>query len=142
MISDTRRAKYRQDIRRNSAGRHWIYCTIPDLSPGSLSAKQPAVFSLRNAVRFGGAFLESFSIPYGDVSARRRYQTAAFESVQRLRDAGPADREHQRQEVVSERQRVDAQPVVRHQDPARQALVQFGLRIADCGLRSLDHERL
>jgi len=54
-------------------------------------------------------------------------------------DAGAAHAQHHGQEFVGQRHRIAGHAVMRHQQPARQALFQLGAAIGQCGLRRLDH---
>jgi hypothetical protein len=60
-----------------------------------------------------------------------------LEQPRRHGDTGAVDTEHHRQELLRHRELVTARPVMRHQQPARQALVERLVAIAGGGLRHL-----
>ena len=58
------------------------------------------------------------------------------------RHAGAAHAQHQREELVRQRNCGAGRPIVRHENPARQPLVEMAARIADRGVRGLHQKCL
>src|SRR3954468_19008507 len=110
-----------------------LYVTVP-------ISKQPAILCFRNAVRVSRARFQFSTVHDRDRAARRRDQSAFDQHVKRLRDPGTTHTEHQRQKLMGEMDCGSRSPIVRHQNPAGQSLLDAAVRIRDCGLRGLHDE--
>ena len=79
---------------------------------------------------------------------RRRKNLAAIERREPVAkgrfgaNTGAPDGKHQREKLVGQRQAIGFEAVMRHQQPARQPLVQLRPRIGNCSVSGLHTERL
>lgn len=100
------------------------------------------VFRLRLAIGVPGELLEGLPVPDNDVAPVRANKTVAFKDVERRCDAWTANRKHQRNELVRQRNLVAWYTVVTHQKPSGQSLVHPVQRVRNRSVGKLNREGL
>jgi hypothetical protein len=80
-------------------------------------------FSLGRAIKAAGTRFQSRAIDDQNGPPCGRDQRFGFQLVEGISDPGPANAQHQGQEVVGQLQAISRRTVVGHQQPARQSLV-------------------
>src|ERR1700724_4420128 len=92
---------------------------------------------LNHSIAFAGSLLQILAGYYLDSAAHVFNQAIAFENTGGQSHAGTSGAQHLRQEFVSERQKFRIDPILAHQQPARQALVYIMKAVAGGELRNL-----
>jgi hypothetical protein len=103
-----------------------------------LSADQPLILAFRLAVTAIGILGQPVTVDDLYVSAHRLDEPTPGERVDSIGHTGPPDAQHHRDELMSERQVGSVHPIIRHQQPTRQPLLNFGPAIGDGCLGELD----
>lgn len=99
---------------------------------------RPAYSGLRNAIAPVGGTDQAFAI--GDVYAatREANETFSVELIQGHSNPRATHSEHKREKFVGQGDLIAAQAVLRHEQPARQALLECGGAVGERGMRGLD----
>ncbi|EGE60572.1 hypothetical protein RHECNPAF_14110056 [Rhizobium etli CNPAF512] len=84
---------------------------------------QPLIFVLRLAIGVGGEVLQAGAIPDDHHAADGADEPITFEQMQGGGDTRPPHRQHQGDELMRQREFVAVDPVVAHQYPAGQPLI-------------------
>ena len=98
------------------------------------------VFGADYAVAFAGGLFQAAAIRDRDSASDVFYETCVLKFSRRAGHRYPAGAEHQRDELLRQRQNVAAHSVVGHQQPTGQALFDVMQAIAERGLADLDGE--
>ena len=86
--------------------------------------------------------LEHRSIGNLYCAARATNRAGRFEGCQRLRYPGAPNAQHHRKDIMSDRDDVAVETIVREQQPPRQTFLKLVSRIAECKLRVLYQEKM
>src|SRR5581483_201235 len=115
------------------------------LFPPAARLRQDAravVHVLDDAVTLAGRRLEALAVEDADAAAAVLDQLAVLQRGRRPRDADPAHAEHVREELLRQAEFVGAHPVARHEQPAREALLDLVKAVARRGLGNLGEQRV
>src|SRR5438132_3040173 len=82
------------------------------------------VFLFHNLVAFARGVFNAITIEDSNVATVVINQSILPQAISRDANARPTHAQHARQEILSQRQPVSISPIMRHQKPARQPLVQ------------------
>jgi serine/threonine-protein kinase len=93
------------------------------LTPAVRSPEQPRECGARDVVAAARRLLQPRSVEHLDAPAHVAQHPGRLQRAHRDRHPGAAHAEHQRQELVRHLERVAPHPVVRHEQPARGALL-------------------
>ena len=103
----------------------------PNAAPLGDQLRLPRPYS---AVTLARGFLESGAVHHGDVSAAVRDKARLSQDSHRHRHARPANSQHLGQEFLGQIEAVAADPILRHEQPARAALFDEVQPVAGGGL--------
>ena len=104
------------------------------------STKQALEFPLGNTVGSPGKVLQAFSIENDNRAAARADQPVAFKHMERRRHARAPDTQHRGNIFVGDVELIGPDPVVAHQYPACQSLLDLEARIGERGIGDLGGE--
>ena len=108
----------------------------------ALARCEPLIQPLRLMICAVGRCFQPIAIGDDDLLSRQTDEPSVLQIVEGDSDARPAHAQHQRQELMGERNLITAEAVIRHEQPSCQAFLQSGGAVGECCIRRLIHERM
>lgn len=105
-------------------------------------AEQAPILARDGLITFAGSVLEPNSVKDGYSPVLIADQSRFLKLPRCNADSGPAHAEHDRDKILRQRKLLPAAPVMSSQQPARQTLAKFVMRVACRCLGNLNGEQL